>query len=79
MKIKYLLAIALVAMFAIPGTASQLAARNALSGPLLAPVTAATSGGAFADPNAAPQLTISLPTRFTALDMGTHPLQTFNG
>jgi hypothetical protein len=33
----------------------------------------------FDDPNANPQLSITLPSRFIALDTGTHPLETFHG
>ena len=74
MKIKYVLAGALVAMFAVPGTASQLVAYNAA-----ATVPAASTAGLFHDPNVEPKLSIALPTRFVALDVGTHPLQSFGG
>lgn len=78
MKIRYVLAVAFVAMFAIPGTASQLVARGAMSAPLATPPGIATAG-LFSDPNSAPQLSIRLPARFVALDVGTHPLQRFGG
>jgi hypothetical protein len=78
MKPRYLLAGAFLAMFAIPGTASQLAVRSAASAPLLASPGIAT-GGLFDDPHVAPALSITLPTRFTALGVGAHPLQSFNG
>lgn len=77
MKVKFILAAALVAMFAIPGTASQLAVRSAASLPLIGPVPAVSTAGLFSDPNAAPQLSIRLPTRFVALDTGVHPLDSF--
>jgi hypothetical protein len=78
MKLRYLLAGAFVAMFAIPGTASQLAVRSAASAPLL-PSPGIATGGLFDDPHVAPALSITLPTRFTALDVGAHPLQSFKG
>ena len=53
MKVKFILAAALVAMFAIPGTASQLAVRSSASLPLIGPVPAASTAGLFSDPNAA--------------------------
>ena len=78
MKIKYVLALGLVALFAVPGTASQLAARSAMNAPFIAPpAVTATTAGLFSDPNTEPTLSITLPTRFTALDIGSHPLQTF--
>ena len=49
MKVKYILAGALVALFAVPGTASQLAARAALNAPLDAPPVVATTAGLFHD------------------------------
>lgn len=61
MQIKYILASAAIAMFAIPGTASQLSARAAMS----APATNGTAG-LFSDPHGTPQLSIALPTRFVA-------------
>ena len=78
MKIKYILAAALVAMFAIPGTASQLAVRDSASLPLIGPAAMVATAGLFNDPNASPQLSITLPTQFVALDTGTHPLDTFH-
>lgn len=77
MQIKFILAGALVAMFAIPGTASQLAARQSLDAPLLGQLTAASTGGTFSDPHMAPQLSIELPTRFVAFNIGGHPLDSF--
>lgn len=77
MQIKYILAAALVAMFVIPGTASQLAVRDASSAAFMAPATSVATGGLFHDPNVEPQLSIALPTRFAALDIGSHPLQSF--
>ena len=79
MKIKYILAGAFVAMLAVPGTASQLAIRNAVAQPLLPVLLAASTAGAFSDPSQAPKLSIELPTRFVALDIGDHPLASFHG
>ena len=79
MKIKYILAGAIVAMLVVPGTASQLAARNAVAGPLLPVPVAASTAGAFSDPAQAPTLSIQLPSRFVALDIGDHPLASFRG
>jgi len=79
MKVKYILAGALVALFAVPGTASQLAARAALNAPLDAPPVVATTAGLFHDPNAEPQLSITLPTRFEAISVGAGELQRFAG
>jgi len=76
MRISYILAGAFLTMLVVPGTASQLAARSAMSAPLLAAPVAATTG-TFNDPNAEPKLSITLPAKFVALDIGTHPLQTF--
>ena len=73
MKIKYILAGALVAMLAIPGTASQMAQRQAA----VAPINTASSMGLFNDPHAEPVLSIQLPTTFTGFDIGTHPLAMF--
>jgi len=69
MKIKYVLALGIVAMLAVPGTASQLAARGALSSPLIAPPVVSTTAGLFADPHAAPELSIMLPSHFSAADV----------
>jgi hypothetical protein len=79
MKVKFILAAALVAMFAIPGTASQLAVRNSAGLPLIGPAPVASTAGLFSDPNAVPQFSIKLPTRFVALDTGVHPLEAFHG
>jgi hypothetical protein len=79
MRVSYILAGAFLAMLVVPGTASQLAARSAMTAPLMATPVSAAAGGAFHDPNAAPKLSIVLPVKFTALDIGTHPLQSFNG
>jgi len=79
MKVKYILAAALVALFAVPGTASQLAARNAVNAsPITAPA-AMTTAGLFHDPNSEPQLTITLPTHFEAIAVGQSELQHFAG
>jgi len=79
MRTKYVLAGALIAMFVVPGTAGQLITRGVLSSALLpAPLGSATAG-LFHDPNAEPTLTIRLPTRFHALDVGTHPVDSFRG
>lgn len=79
MKIKYILAGALVALFAVPGTASQLAARNVMDAPLIAQPVAAATAGLFHDPNSEPQLTITLPTRFEAIALGQGEWQHFAG
>ena len=73
MKIKYILAGALVAMFVIPGTASQLAQRQAAA----TPIDMSSTLGLFSDPRAEPTLSITLPTAFVRLDFGTHPLAAF--
>jgi hypothetical protein len=78
MRIKYILAVAIVALFVVPGTASQLAARAATASPGAA-VAASGTAGLFDDPHVAPTLSIELPVRFVALDIGSHPLQSFNG
>jgi hypothetical protein len=78
MRVSYILAGAFLAMLVVPGTASQLAARSALSAPLLATPVSPTAG-TFDDPNADPKLSITLPVKFVALDIGAHPLQSFNG
>lgn len=75
MKITYVLAGAIVALFVVPGTASQLTAR--MSTPPMSTPSIRGTAGLFHDPNIAPQLSITLPTRFTALDVGTHPLDSF--
>ena len=72
MKIKYVLALALVAMLAIPGTASQFA------GPVSAHSPLATAG-LFSDPHADPALSVELPTRFTAVSVDDGALQHFKG
>jgi hypothetical protein len=79
MKIKYILAVGIVALLAVPGTASQLAARSAASAPLLPAPVGASTAGLFHDPSAAPVLSIRLPSRFVAFDIGTQPLQSFPG
>jgi hypothetical protein len=79
MKIKYILAGVLVALFAIPGTASQLAVRQAAEAAFLGQPGMASTGGAFSDPHVTPQLTIQLPTRFVALNFDAHPLASFRG
>jgi|GEM_PF-4905135 len=79
MQVKYILAGAILAMLVAPGTASQLAARSAVASPLLPTPAGVSTLGAFSDPNSSPQLTIQLPTRFQALDIGTSELQSFAG
>jgi len=74
MKIKYILATAAIAMFAIPGTASQLSARAAMSAP-----SAIGTASLFSDPHVAPQLTIALPTRFVAAPVDDRELSRFAG
>ena len=79
MKIKYVLAGAIVAMFVVPGTASQFGLYGSNSSPLMAtPAASATTAGLFSGPSAA-RLSLTLPSRFVALDIGTHPLQSFHG
>ena len=72
MKIKYVLALALVAMLAIPGTASQFTSQQAIASPL-------GTAGLFDDPHAAPALSIELPTRFSAVSVDAGTLQHFKG
>jgi hypothetical protein len=73
MKIRTILALALVAMFAIPGSASEFATNAA------AAVSTAngSTGGLFDDPDAVPHLSITLPTRFTAIPAVSEPLGHF--
>jgi hypothetical protein len=70
MKIKYVLALALVAMLAIPGTASQFAGSVSARSPL-------ATAGLFSDPHAEPALSIELPTHFSAADVDGGALQHF--
>ena len=70
MRIKYLLAVGLVALFALPGTASQLAARAAAGAPI--------ASGAFSDPDVAPNFSITLPVVFSVPQFD-EPLQHFAG
>jgi len=76
MKIKYIVSLAVVAMLALPATASQIAARAAGE-----PIVAANAStlGLFNDPDAEPTLSITLPTRFIAPVDATQPLQHFVG
>ncbi|HTJ57520.1 MAG TPA: hypothetical protein VL418_08165 [Devosiaceae bacterium] len=77
MKSSYIFAGTLVALFALPGTASQLMTRGSMSSSLLAPPLAAHTAGLFNDPNYKPRLSITLPKRFRALDIGTHLVDSF--
>jgi hypothetical protein len=79
MQIKYIFAVALVALFAVPGTASQLAARSAMSAPFAGLPAATAASRGFDDPNLAPSLSIELPTRFVAADIEAQPLEQFRG
>ncbi len=76
MKIRYILALALVAMFAIPGTASQFSALGASSAPVAHP--AGSTGGLFDDPDGEPRLSLTLPTRFVAIDTAADPALPFS-
>jgi len=67
---KYALALALVAMLAIPGTASQFAGQVSAHSPL-------ATAGLFSDPHAEPALSIELPTHFTAVSLDGGALQHF--
>jgi hypothetical protein len=72
MKIRTILALALVAMFAIPGSASEFAANAAAAN-----TASGSTGGLFSDPDAVPQLSITLPTHFTAVSTAGDPLGHF--
>jgi hypothetical protein len=64
MKIRYIVGLAVVAMLVIPGTASEFAAIGAQ------PHAASTATpSVFNDPNATPTLSITLPTKFVAVDL----------
>jgi len=63
MKIRTILALALIAMFAIPGSASEFAANAAAA----ADTANGSTSGLFNDPDTVPQLSISLPTHFSAI------------
>jgi hypothetical protein len=62
---------------AVPGTAGQFGFYSNAAPGMAAPMAASTAG-LFSDPSVA-KLSITLPTRFEALDVGAHPLQTFGG
>jgi hypothetical protein len=65
-------------MFAIPGTASQLSARAAMSGPVAAAPLLGTAG-LFSDPHGMPQFTIALPTRLVAAPVDAREWASFGG
>jgi hypothetical protein len=69
MKIRTILALALIAMFAIPGSASEFAT-NATAA---ANTTRGSTNGLFYDPDAVPQFSITLPTHFTAINATGYP------
>jgi hypothetical protein len=74
-KIRTILALSLVAMFVIPGSASQFAATAAPA----ANRAEGSTDGLFNDPDATPRLSITLPTHFTALNTSGDPLSHFGG
>ncbi len=77
MKIRYIAGIAVIAMFIIPGSANEFAAIGATQ------AVSASAGSSttrlFSDPDAEPALSITLPTKFVAVDMQFDPAQHFNG
>lgn len=79
MQVKYTLAAATIALLAVPGTASQLAARGLADSPLLPVPVNASTDGAFSDPVASPRLSIELPTRFSFPEVSGADLQRFPG
>jgi hypothetical protein len=79
MKIRYVLVGAFVAMFVVPGSAGQLLARGTMAPQLIQSAASAGTEGLFNDPDSAPTLSITLPTRFVAGDIGTPMLQSFKG
>jgi hypothetical protein len=72
MKIRYLIGAAVVAMFVIPGSASEFAASAAQRN-----VVPGYAVSAFSDPDAEPVLSITLPTKFVAVDTQFDPTQHF--
>lgn len=73
MKIRTILALALVAMFAIPGSASEFATNAAAA----VNTAKGSTGGLFNDPDVVPQLSITLPTHFRAITTISDPLGHF--
>jgi hypothetical protein len=73
MKIRTILVLALIAMFAIPGSASEFAT-NATAA---ANTASGSTNGLFFDPDAAPDFSITLPTHFTAISTTGYPLGHF--
>lgn len=74
MKIRYILSLAVVAMFVIPGSASQFAASAASS----VVVPNGSTSGLFNDPDATPILSITLPASFTTIGSASDPLAHFS-
>lgn len=74
MKIRYILSLALIAMFVIPGSASQFAASAATS---VVGSNGSTSG-LFNDPDSTPVLSITLPSHFTAVSPSGDPVAHFS-
>jgi hypothetical protein len=74
MKIRYIVGAAVIAMFVIPGSASEFAAIGAQH----TASYAASASHLFNDPNAEPTLSITLPAKFVAVDTQFDPTQHFN-
>jgi len=60
-------------MFAFPGTASEFATNAAAA----VNTSNGSTGGLFSDPHAVPQLSITLPSHFTAIGATDDPLGHF--
>lgn len=75
MKAKFILALPLIALFAIPGEASQTASKPLVPTPVQRLVATQTALGLMLDPHQEPVLSVTLPRGFTTLDVRADPFR----
>jgi hypothetical protein len=75
MKAKFILALPLIALFAIPGEASQTVSKPAVLSSAQRLVATQTALGLMLDPHQEPVLSVTLPRGFTTLDVRADPFR----
>jgi hypothetical protein len=74
MKAKFIITLPLIALFAIPGEASQTLAKPVAT-PAQRLVATQAALGLLLDPHVAPAFSVTLPSRFTTLDTHADPFR----
>jgi hypothetical protein len=74
MKAKFLIALPLIALFAIPGAASQSVAKTVVT-PAQRLVATQAALGLKLDPHPAPAFSLTLPRGYTTLDVRADPFR----